>query len=275
MLRSWRTEQGYLCAFGRLLLLFFPLDQVLEILSDYEELFSAEKEQGAPLETSIRGARSPWTAVQTLLDEFPQGKRYFLKWTGFWTLALLSSVCFLLFMENGWFAFTALVLLSLFGLIHGWQVRKVERMFWAGQQPGKRWLLIHMLLFVLVVGMEAVIQYLLGILHTLPSSALYPIGRNMDRGYTIFQIAILALFLWMLKKTASSSILYYLGAVHAFGALLFIWTVKNVWRGMDLTIGPGAGRQDMMICLMEYGNCLCLAFVLAVSLKIWEWRRGR
>ncbi len=44
---------------------------------------------------------------------------------------------------------------------------------------------------------------------------------------------------------------------------------------MDLTIGPGAGRQDMMICLMEYGNCLCLAFVLAVSLKIWEWRRGR
>lgn len=115
--------------------------------------------------------------------------------------------------------------------------------------------------------------YLLGVLHTLPSAALYPIGRNMDHGYTVFQIMVFVLFLWMLKKTVSPSILYYLGVVHAFGAFLFIWTVKNVWHGMDLTIGPGVGRQDMMICLMEYGDCLCVVLVLAVSLKI--WKRGR
>ncbi len=95
-----RSEQEYLFRLGRNLLLYFPAEQVMEILTDYKEYFHSGSEKRTVKEI-IEQWGDPSEVTQDLLKEHPQARLYAAKWTLLWGAVLIFSV-FAMFHIQKW-----------------------------------------------------------------------------------------------------------------------------------------------------------------------------
>lgn len=273
MQKRRQSKQNYLNNLGKRLLWFFPFGQVLEILTDYESFFHSEKDESASIGSVIKSFGSPKEVFREILSESPQAKIYFFKWIALWGFLILTSVYLLFHMENGFWEFLFLFPLSLFGLVHGWEIWGLERRFPIEKSGTKFIVFAHCLLPVLILLTELFIQSIFDKLNAMPYEAALSVGRGMGNVYSIFQVIVVLLLLWMLVKTICSSVWYYLGVLHALGAFLSITNIKNVWRAINIPI-PEAFRRDFWICLSDYGICFCLAAFLIFSFRLWIPKKG-
>lgn len=273
MQKKQQSKQGYLRNLGKLLLWFFPFEQVLEILSDYENFFHEKNDENSSTELVIKNLGIPREVLREILAESPHARSYFFKWIGFWGILMLASVYLLFQMENGFWEFLFLFPLSVFGLVHGWERWGLERRFPIEKSDTKFIIFAHCLLPVLILLTELFIQSIFDKLNAMPYEASLSVGRGMGNVYSVFQVIVILLLLWMLVKMVCSSAWYYLGVLHALGAFLSVMNIKNVWHAINIPI-PEAFRRDFWICLSDYGICLCLAAFLILSFRLRISKKG-
>lgn len=268
MQKGQQSKQNYLKNLGKRLIWFFPFGQVLEILTDYEGFFHTEKNENTSIESVIKSLGSPKEVLREILAESPGAKFYFFKWIGFWGILMLVSAYLLFYMEDGFWMFLFLFPLSLFGLMHGWEIWGLERQFPAEKTNKKHIFFAHCLIFVLTLLTEAAVQFLRAELNELPYETSVSIARNIDWLYICFQLVSLLLLLWMLAKTLFFSVSYYLGVLHASGGLCFFTEIRAVWHSVHLPM-PEFFRKDFWLCLVCYVIFLGAAAFLMFSFRLW------
>ena len=84
-----KTEGVYLNRLGKKLLYYFPLDQVREMLEDYQEHFSLGRERGGTDSEFIASLGTPETVTAEILKEMPEGRPYFVRHAAVWGLLFL------------------------------------------------------------------------------------------------------------------------------------------------------------------------------------------
>ncbi|MCI8453337.1 MAG: hypothetical protein HFE84_01790 [Lachnospiraceae bacterium] len=261
------TKGRYLRRLGKFLLLFFPVRQAWEILTDYEGYFLLEEE---PAEALIRRWGTPDKVLRTLLEENPEAMRYFWKRAALW-MALLVTICACaVSTQNGIFAAQVLIPPACLVFLHGREQAKVEGAF-PQKEAGKRWAVAACgLIFLLVAIIEAQMQYLLKHIETIPPNiGGIHVGRLLDRELIVCEALVLGLAVWMAKQAVTASVLYLAGSAHAMGALLFLMEVHSYLRSMDISV-LGAWNRVFLFPVLYYG------IGAGVSLGIWTFlRTGR
>ena len=90
---SIRTEEAYLICLGRKLLRYFPIQQVEEILEDYQGHFSLGRERGSADRDMMAALGTPEAVTKEILREMPEGWSYCIRHTIRWGLLLILSCC--------------------------------------------------------------------------------------------------------------------------------------------------------------------------------------
>ena len=232
---SIRTEEAYLICLGRKLLRYFPIQQVEEILEDYQGHFSLGRERGSADRDMMAALGTPEAVTKEILREMPEGWSYCIRHTIRWGLLLLFAgfLLFLRYTGAGWAFFQntaeetgscVLLLLStaaMFALLRGRELAAVEgRFLQTSLRPGI--IAAYILPAGAAAALEALLQYLL----------------------TAFVNGFPA-------------------AVHAAGALLFVREIERVLHSMDVAEGTtttAVSRQLVWEPLAAY----CLGFFLAL-----------
>ena len=270
------SEPLLLNRLGNYLLLYFPLRQVCEILEDYQEYLSLEKERGN-FERLTLELENPRTITQELLKETPQGEglRRFRTWTAGW--GLLAAITLYLYISPLRFSYIsarlplfALFVLSVFSLIHGRARFVLEQRLNVSISFGRCYWFSQLLIPLPVLLTESVMQRLLA----LPAGAIpftigkWPIGIVINSVLCLFIFLLCLILLWMLLQTFTRSIRYYPAAIHSLGAILFLLDMRFFLHRMDLNLYTNAAlHQELMLPLWLYGAGILLAGVSAFFLK--------
>lgn len=259
------SGQEYLLHLGKSLLFYFPVKQVSEILDDYQEYFLAETEHGDMPENAPH-CETPKDVLKALLNENPQAKNYFYKWSAIWGIALLLSVFFLFHSGQGMLIATVLMPLSVFGFIHGWSRIRLDADFPVKTTVSKKVLFVQCMVPVLVFLLEAEMQFFIKSAENLP---LYignlPIGPFIDLEYAFFELLFFLLMIWMGKRMVTLSVQYMPGIIHAMGAMLFCMDTRKCLHSMDISFG--STERIFMLSLIFYGFGLALALLFRLALK--------
>ncbi len=257
----------YLNRLGKSLFWYFPYEQVREILSDYEEYFSAGEERGVSPEKLIEGLGTPGTVVAELRAENTRTKSYLFGWLSVWGSILLILSCLFLHRKAGMPVFLILAPVLLFCLVHGWDRVRLERLYPAKVLCKKGILAIHVFLFLSAVLVDLGMQYLLRNIETLPSFAGVSVtGIVIDRILILFLILSIAVLVGTLMRVEHFSVVSFAGTVHAFGGMLFGIQLRNCLHRMDLT-GFHDPKREILFAFSYYIAGLVLTFFVYAFLK--------
>lgn len=268
-------KQEYLHRLGKCLLLFFPVKQVLEILSDYQEYVSAGKEEES-MEHMVKQWGTPGHVLRALLEESPEAKRYFYKWLAFWGISMLLSLTVLLFVSQD--IFLILIPVFVFGFLHGQGQLIIENHLLIKTDCSKRIFAAYVFLTLIVVLLEARIQYLVKNPDRVSSHiGRIPMGFVIDGEYVFFQFIILLLIVWMIKKAAALSIRYLPDVAYALGVMLFTVNVRNCLHSMNILMTEEVQMEFLFpVIYCGIGLGIAAAFKLYLSLmgrrRLWTHR---
>lgn len=258
------SKQEYLHWLGKYLLLFFPVKQVLEILSDYQEYVSEEEEKES-MENTIKQWGTPRHALKILLEENPQTKRYFYQCFAFWGAAICLSFIFGAYVRKDIFLSLLLLPAFIFCFLHGREQLIIENYLLIKADNPKRTFAVYLFLTVLCVLLEAEIQCFIKNIEKMPAHlGGIPIGFVIDREYAFFQFIILLLIIWMIKKTVTVSVQYLPDIIYALGVLLFIADVRNCLHRVNLLTTVSL-RKEFLFPVIYCGIGLGIAVVLKSS----------
>lgn len=262
--RAAPSKREYLYQLGRYLLFYFPEDQALDILGDYQEYFSRE---GLPPEESIRRWGTPEQALSSLLGENPGARGYGYRHGAFWGAFLLLALLCGAFLENGLLFSLLLLPLGLLGLSRAPACRRLEQRLAPPPPAGKRGYLAHGLAAAAVVVLEAGAQGLLRQGPAFPAEiGGIPAGRLLSAGCLLLAVSMGLLLFWMLWRALSHSIRYLAGACHALGALAFMLGLRSM---LFQLASPASAGRALFGVLLYYGIGLLLALLL------WGWMRPK
>lgn len=275
----WRVKpaldrQTWLEELGRRLVWYFPAAQVKEILSDYEEQFDEGHDHCKTQAEIIQALGTPAEAAALLLEEEPSARMNGLRQTGLWAAALglccaFLWVCLMNSMSLGllWtgvFLGLPLTASALFLLIRGPARVALEDSPQRHVSPAVVWVAPAVL--TLAGAVEKVVLYIASVqvFPRLSETELDRIGRSLRYGNGLFWLALMLvlalLALWLLVRSASVSIRYFPGVIHAFGAMesvLFQWTYfTSIY--VEGEVHP---MVDLLLRLLPYCTGLLTALV--------------
>lgn len=241
------SEKKFLRSLGKQLLWHIPFPQIQDILTDYEEYFSAGKERHTASDTLAADCGTPKNVARDLLSE--NGSAGKLQ---YWMLAILSlvvllSACF-------WCAFLApavfpyLLILTTTALFFLLRIR--EQLLLEMRYPPEKafkWLpsALHLLLLISAVLLSA--GYWLAVYGAfrIPDSRL---GATVNLFcMAVFWIAVV-LVVGAFLKSVTESTGFCLICFHGCGTACFAWQLSLLLHSLDSPVGIEA----FMSCLIFY-----------------------
>ena len=275
-----RSEQEYLFRLGRNLLLYFPAEQVMEILTDYKEYFHSGSDKRTVKEI-IEQWGDPSQVTQDLLKEHPQARLYAAKWTLLWGAVLIFSVFAMFHIQNGIYLTIALPPLTLFGAMHGRAQNRLEHYF-QRSRPERKILAVHIVTAMFVILSEWEAQYIIMNIERILSFNEKMSTRLMFTEFTfvglilkiefIFLVSLtFFLFLWMIKKVITSSVKYIADMVYISGAILFFWDINEYLLKIHITNIPEI-KKLFFYPVFYYAVGLGLALLWKLLLKLGKER---
>lgn len=279
-----RTEEAYLSRLGRRLLWYFPMQQVEEILEDYQGHFSLGREHGSTDGDMIAALGSPEAVAKDILREMPEGYAYLVRHTIRWGLLLLFAgfLLFLRYTGAGWAFFQntaeetgscVLLLLStaaMFALLRGREMAAVEgRFLQTSLRPGI--IAAYILPAGAAAALEALLQYLLtafvnGSLTAAPGT----VGSICNVALHAASLVAILTAAWCLWRSCGTSVRYFPAAVHAAGALLFVREIERVLHSMDVAEGTTTTAVSRLLtwpALLPYFIAVFAAVVLVKYIR--------
>ncbi len=261
------TNQEYLHWLGKYLLFFFPTNQVLEILKDYQEYISAGKEKES-VEDTVKQWGTPGQVVRAMLEENPQAKRYCYQWSAFWGVAMILSFVFSYSVSQDIDWGLILMPVCVFGFLHGRGQLAVEHHLFIKAGSAKKIFAVYFFLTVTVIFLEAEIQWLVENVERMPTHVGgISIGLAIDREYAFFQVILLLLILWMVKKAVTVSIRYLPDTAYPLGVMLFIASVRNCLHSLNI-LTTNEVRREFLFPVIYCAGGMGIAV-------IWKWLAGR
>ncbi|MDE7243175.1 MAG: DUF1700 domain-containing protein [Oscillospiraceae bacterium] len=266
---SVKTEETFLHRLGKALLRYFPIEQVREILEDYQEHFSLGRERHGTNEAMIAALGSPEMAAADLLREMPEGWSYRMRHTLRWGTPLLLACAGLILryayaeelqIFGTYFSLTAGPVF-LFLLLHGPEQAEIEGRFLRPVPRPKA--ALYLLPILAVMGMEALPQWLI---HGLQGYVPYPswgdrLARLTGTLLEYCQIVLAVLLLWVLWRTYSTSIRYFPAVVHTAGAFMTMREIYCFLTRMDVSTATEDIPRLLLLCLLPYATGVILALL--------------
>lgn len=269
------TRQAWLDALGRRLVWSFPVAQVREILSDYQEQFDAGQEHGRTDAEIIQSLGTPAEAAMGLLEEEPSAKMAGLRQTGLWAAAL-ALCCGFLWINLSVYAFQVGAVLFLplassvlFLLLRGGARVELERRFPNGRTVSP--VLGYYVPFGLVLVFEAAEQILqlLSRIGRLPEQVgPYFVGEVNTIFILALEAVLVALLAVSLWRSTAVSIRYFPGVIHIFGAGSAAFFVY-LYHMTAFLEAPWSPQEALVMALLPYG------VGLAAALAFQRWVDGR
>lgn len=268
------SKQEYLHWLGKYLLMFFPVNQVLEILSDYEEYLSPQdglKKEEESMEDIVRQWGTPRHVLNVLLEENPQAKGYFYKWSVFWGAAMLLSFGLLFYVMQDLFLSLVLFPVFVFCFLHGRDQIRIEKYLSIKIHSPEKIFAVCLFLTATVLLLEGEIQYFINNIEEIPDYiGGIPIGLAIDREFAFFQFIILLLIVWMIKKAVTDFILYLSDTIYALGTMAFIAGIRNCLHNMNILMTEEI-RMEFLFPVVYFG----IGMAIAAGLKISAGLTGR
>ena len=252
----------YLHSLGVESLWHYPARQVIDILTDYQEYLTAEKEQGADDDSLFQRFGSPDTVIKELLSENPSGKHDVYRALILWGALFIFSFWEAIYLDNLPPDFQCLGFLALFGLIRGRESLAVERIFPGRQFHTGRTVLMHMLIAAMTAAIESFTWYAFTCARPFPPKIFHIFtGSLFSAAFSLFSLSFLLITGIMLAKSVSCSIRYFPVAIHAAGGAVCTIKTSFILSRLDLSAG---GMYELYSSLLCYGTALMLS--LASSL---------
>lgn len=266
MQKSPSSIPEYLHHLGARLLWHFPMAQVLDILEDYQEYLTAEKEQGIENDRLFQKFGSPEAVTKTLLSENRSEKPYIYLKTFLWGALSILFLWESLYQDSLSPIFLCLACFTLFELIHGREHMTIARRFKDGHFPAGRILLTHILIIAMITVKETVMWYAYTHTTDIPVKIFHiNTGELVSSLFSLFELLLLLTAGIMLVNAIFTSIRYFPAAIHAMGAAVSMIRTSQILVSMDLT-GP-ITRDIFFYTILCYGAVLLLALCFTVSLR--------
>lgn len=223
------TRQAWLDRLGKRLVWYFPVLQVREILSDYQEQFETGQDRGRTEAELIDSMGTPEEVLNQLLEEEPTAKMNWLRTNGVWGAALALCLAALwvsfsfvssLLLWAGSCVFLAAFGAVLFQLLRGPARVRLEQDFPPEQTASP--VPAYCLPFVLTLVFEAVEQILLALALAgrLPADIGGVIIGELNTWFILaIETPLALLAVWLLFRSFTCSIRYFPGVIHTVGAI--------------------------------------------------------
>ena len=283
------TRRGWLHRLGQLLLGWFPVEQALEILSDYQEQIQIGLERGRPEEALIAELGRPETVVRDLLAEDRRARlrrRRIWPWAaglaaGAWLLLELLREFEFGFSRWGWIhrgenthqlgaAAVVLAGVSLFALLRSRERAGLEARFPPERRPAIWCFLPPLLLSTLV---ESAALYVARTVHDRWLSSgtpSYPMGWWIAVAIEFSVLVLFLVLIWTVARCLSGSIRYLPAAVHAAGSMAHLLCLGIFFHAMDVT--SPLSPWYLLPALAPYGAGAALAAVFSLVIRRCEKR---
>ena len=263
--RSPASIPEYLHRLGLRLLWHYPMAQVFDILTDYQEYLTAEKEQEADPDRLFQKFGSPEAVTKELLTENRSEKPYPYLMPFLWSALLLLFLWEAMHQDGLSPVLLCLACFALFGLIRGREHMAIARRFPAGQFPASRIILTHMLVIVMIAVKEGIMRYACAHAENLPVKIFHMYtDRLINALFSLFVLSLLLTAGVMLVKSAFSSIRHFPAAVHAAGAAVSTAKTLQTLKSMDLN---QTAHEILFYPLICYGTALVIALCFTVLLR--------
>lgn len=272
------TRQDWLDRLGKRLVWYFPILQVREILSDYQEQFETGQDRGRTEAELIESMGTPEEVLNQLLEEEPTAKMNCLRTNGVWAAALALCLAFLwvcfhmysiFFLWCGLCIFLAAFGAVLFQLLRGPARVRLEQDFPPEQTASP--VPVYCLPFALTLVFEVVEQ----ILAALSGAGRLPVYIGgviigvLNTWFILGIEAVLAvLAIWLLFRSITTSIRYFSGVIHTVGAggTTFL---TYVYFHILIVTGELSLSIELLLRLLPYFAGLAIARVFQ------KWADGR
>lgn len=259
------TVPEYLHSLGVRLIWHFPMEQVFDILADYQEYLTTENEQEPENDHLFQRFGSPDTVTKTLLSENRPGKAYIYLKPFLWGILLFLSLWEALYQDGLAPVFLFLACFALFGLIHGREYRRLERRFPSGRLSMGRIVLAHILILAAITAKERGMRYICVHATALPAR-IFSIhaGTFISSFLSFAELLFLLAAGIMLVNAVFSSIRCFPAAIHAMGAAVSAAKTSQLLKSTDLYAQiPGELLSSPLLC---YAAALILALCFTAFL---------
>ncbi|MBD5160495.1 MAG: DUF1700 domain-containing protein [Oscillibacter sp.] len=236
------TRQAWLESLARRLAWAFPEAQAKDIFADYREQFDVGKDRGKSDHEIIEALGAPSEAVKQLMEEDPSARTELLRHCLLWGAALVLCWAFAWVTFGGAYITTILwvgiwVFLpvssaALFMLLRGPARVALEQAaaFAKSVSPAAVYCIPAGAVLAAVAIQEILLLSFLRLKVMLPEN----IGPIIVTSLQLFALAMALLAMWLLFRSATRSILYFPGIVHAGGAALASLAMTGYYTAVDL-----------------------------------------
>ena len=223
--KSPTTRQAWLESLARRLAWYFPEVQAKDIFADYREQFEAGDARGKSDNEIIEALGTPSEAVKQLMEEDPSARTDLLRHCLLWGAALV--LCWAFSYVSTWASITTFLWVGiwvflpvsnavLFMLMRGSARVSLEQAaaFEKSVSPAAVYCIPAGAMLASVAIQEILLLSALRLNVILPEN----IGNISATFLELFALAMGLLAIWLLFRSATRSILYFPGIVHAGGA---------------------------------------------------------
>ncbi len=264
--QSPSTVPEYLHSLGVRLLWHFPMEQVFDILTDYQEYLTAGNNQGTETDRLFQRFGSPDTVTRTLLTENQPRNPYLYLKPLLWGILLFPALWETLYQDRLAPVFLCLTCFALFGLIHGWEYRRLGHRFPSGHLSMGRIVLVHLLILAVIIAKERGMWYICIHAAALPAK-IYSIhiGTFISSFLYFAELLFLLATGIMLVNSVFSSIRYFPAAIHAMGAS--VATVKTLQLLKSTDLSAQIPKEILFSPLLCYAAALILSLCFTAFLR--------
>ncbi len=270
---SIRTEEAYLICLGRKLLRYFPIQQVEEILEDYQGHFSLGRERGSADRDMMAALGTPEAVTKEILREMPEGWLYLIRHTIRWGLLLILSCC-CLYLRRSFYEFwialgTYTCMLGgsvlLFILLHGRGQAVLEGRF---RQSPPRLTAAYLLPLAVVAALEGLAQYFASVGARLPAFLTAgQVGPLFSILFEAVRIIFPLLLIWLLWRSCAVSIRCFPAAVCVLGGIFFTLEMERIMHNMKVDYTPQHLKYMLAGCLLPYFIAVFAAVVFGKYIR--------
>lgn len=281
------TRIAWLDELGRRLVWYFPVAQVRDILSDYQEQFEAGHDHCKTESEIIQNLGTPEEAAALLLEEEPSAKVNCLRHCAIWGAALVVCCCFLWVCLStvsyglfwvGVVSFIPIAASALFWLVRGPARVTLEDHFPAEKRvsPVLVYYVPAALTLVCLIERIGLTMYSSHIAsqfqaNQMSEEAFRQAAEVIGIGNSLFLVGFLWLLVlllaWVIFLCVKASVRYFSGVIHTFGTLGTVFFTLTYYSSMNFSLWNPL--IDLLFSLLPYGVGLATALVFQ------SWIDGR